>query len=130
MSLIEHVLDAAPPGGHRELWVAARQVVRHAVCRLVLGGVDPREILVVIPDHGTVTSDVIHVVFPEAILQQEEPLVAVLLGEQRHVVAAVLRGVETYTATVPAGSFAVVTVPVGVAPMISMSRVVGRRNMS
>lgn len=130
MGIIEHALDAAPLGGHRELWLATRPVVRRSVGRLTSRGADPRNILVVIADHSTVPAEVIQLVCPAVVIQVMDPMVAVLVGEQRSVVAAVLGGFKAYLARVPPGSFAVVTAPAGATPMISMSRIVDRRRLS
>lgn len=130
MAIIEQALDAAPRGGHRKLWLAARPVVRRSVCRLVANSVDLGEVLVVIADDGTVIAEVVQVLCPEVVVQARQPFVAVLVGEERMVVAAVLGSVEAYLATVAGGSFAVLTVPAAETPMVATVRVVDRRQLS
>lgn len=127
---IEDALDAAPSGGHRELWLAARPMVRRHVCRLVVVGADPREILVLIADRGTVITEVVQMDVPEMVLQVGDPFVSVLVGKQRGVAAAVLRGVDVHLAALPRGSFSVVTVPAGATPMIAVCAMVDRRTLS
>jgi len=130
MSLIEHALDAAPSDAHRRLWVAARPAVRREVCGFVVGGVEPDDILVVIADHGTIVAKMIPILRPEAVDLGREPLVAVLVGEQRQVATVALNGLAAYVARVPADSITVVTVPAGATPMVAMSRVVDSRKLS
>ena len=73
---------------HRQLWLAAKPIVRRAITRHWAHGVPPNEMLVVIADAEGIGARILKAFFAEHLVEHESdgddaPVVAVLVGVHR-----------------------------------------------
>lgn len=108
------------PPEHLRLWREASLAVRLAVSYQVRQGRRLHDLLVVIADDDTLVEQVLCRFFAASVVEQEnDQVVAVLVGEQLWRMARNVSSVMRYVEEIPVNAFPLVTAPLHCIPGIS-----------